>query len=227
MGLRDRERFAMAINVLATAFERELDEPLLEAYWMALDDLPIDVIERAVKRSIRELEYFPKPAQLRKLEAPMKAEHRAVVAWRVVSKTAASTGAYASVSFDDPVTNATIRNMGGWHWLCERPAKDFDVWVRKDFERIYRALYESGVNGDSCKHLPGRTERDNIGSGPEVVTVSVGLPAPQLKLLGESSGPGKTHHLGQASVAEERQEDRSFGRQDLHRFIQKSFVVED
>lgn len=54
-----KERFVRAMNILAAAFDKEIDEGTLESYWMALEDMDILAIERATKLAIQNLEFFP------------------------------------------------------------------------------------------------------------------------------------------------------------------------
>ena len=224
--MNKKERFVRAMNILAAAFDKEIDEGTLESYWMALEDMDILAIERATKLAIQNLEFFPRPAHLRRSQSSMSPEARAIIAWQAVARASTTIGAYSSVDFDDPLTNATIRNLGGWYWLCKQPAKDINVWVRKNFEKVYAALASSGVNGDSVKHLPGLHERDNLEEAPEVTKVFTGLPEAKVKLLGDGNAAGQTRYLGEASQPEERQENRSVRQQDLHRFIKESFNME-
>ena len=225
--MSNRERFARAMNVLSAAFDKEIDEATLESYWMALEDMPIEDIERACKHAIQNLEFFPRPAHLRRSQAPMDPTSRAIVAWQSVVRTIATVGQYASVDFDDKLTNATIRNLGGWYWLCQQPEKEVKVWIRKNFEKIYASLASSGVTGDSVRHLPGLHERDNLDVTPEVTKVFTGLPGADIKLLGNGNGNNQAHHLGEAGQSKERQEDCEGRKQELHRFIQESFTMEE
>tara|TARA_R110000744_G_scaffold259191_1_gene374360 strand:- start:153 stop:830 length:678 start_codon:yes stop_codon:yes gene_type:complete len=225
--MNDGERFARAMNVLAAAFDKEIDEATLEAYWMALEDMDIEGIERACKHAIQNLEFFPRPAHLRRSQDTMDPSSRAIIAWQAVVRAIATVGQYASVDFDDKLTNATVRNLGGWYWLCQQPEKEVKVWVRKGFEKIYIALAGAGVTSESTQHLPGIHERDNLDVVPEVRSIFTGLPGTKVKLLGDGGVSNQTHHTGQASLSEERQADSSFGKQDVHRFIKESFVMEE
>jgi len=225
--MSDRERFARAMNVLSAAFDKEIDEATLESYWMALEDMDIEGIERACKHAIQNLEFFPRPAHLRRSQADMDPSARAIIAWQAVVRAVATIGQYSSVDFDDKLTNATVRNLGGWYWLCQQPEKEVKVWVRKNFEKIYVAMAGSGVTAESAEHLPGIHERDNLDVVPEVRSVFTGLPGTKIKLLGDGGGSSKAHYLREASQPEERQENCSFGQQDVHRFIQESFNVEE
>jgi len=227
MNNNDLGRFAQAMAALSAAFDKEIDESTVEAYWMSLEDMSIEAFEEACKLAMQNLEYFPRPAHLRRSQAGMGAESRSIIAWQSVVRAVATIGQYASVDFDDPITNATVRNLGGWYWLCQQPEKEVKVWIRKNFEKIYTALSGSGVTAESVRYLPGIHERDNLDVAPEVTKVFTGLPESKVKLLGDGNGTSKAHYLREACQPEERQEDSSFGPEDVHRFIKESFGVED
>lgn len=175
----EREQFASVILALAATFRVESSEALLEGYWMALEDLEIGAVRAAVRSAIRSCERMPTGSELRRLTGEMTSDMRAVHAWGAVQRAIASKGAYVSVDFDDPVVNATVRNLGGWQKLCAT-STDEAKWVRKDFERIYDALCSTGVTTEQAKYLTGIAERQNAAAGYEVqppVRVMVGLPA--------------------------------------------------
>ena len=132
---------------------------------MGLHDLDPQQLEKACMRALRESKFFPRPVELRQLAGTMPINERAIVAWGEVAKAVRGYGSYASVDFDDPVINASIRNMGGWQQLCAKSAEDFDVWCRKDFERIYAALCSSCVTEDAACYLVGRHEQLKQSAG--------------------------------------------------------------
>ncbi len=70
-------------------------------------------------------------------------------------------GAYSSVVFDDPVTQAVIiRSYGEWPGLCsECDAKDF----RREFVRTWVAYFRQGLQG--VGHLAGTVEITNRSNG--------------------------------------------------------------
>lgn len=174
----DRQRFAFAMEALAEAFQREMREATLHGYWLGLCDLPIESVEQATMRAIRKCQHMPRPAELRELAGDMTSEARGVIAWDSVQRAIGSRGSYASVCFDDPVVNATIRNLGGWQKLCATLTDEMK-WVRKDFERVYDALLSSGISEEAGAYLVGVTEQANLASGhpaPPAVLVATGLP---------------------------------------------------
>ena len=187
----DRRGFSNVMQLLAVTYDKEATVDLIEAYWAALKDLPLDDIKRSASQAMRRLEWMPKPAQLRKLAGDVEPDHRAAIAWEVVRKALNQHGTYRSVDFDDPVINATIRNLGGWIELGQKDSKDFDVWTRKEFERIYQAIYASGVTEEASAYLTGKTEHENAGryEVEPPVKVRLSLPPPNVKRLSSGTVP--------------------------------------
>ena len=68
----DAPRFAAMLTGLGEVFGRSLTSEVGEMYFRALSDMPLDVIQRAADRAVRESTFFPKPSELRSLAAPMR-----------------------------------------------------------------------------------------------------------------------------------------------------------
>lgn len=174
----DREQFAKLIGALAIATRVEADELLLEAYWMALEDLPIESVAIAAKRALRECKFFPMAVELREMSGEVSPADRAVLAWDAFQKAVHQHGYYDSVQFDDPAITATVRSLGGWIRVCELPVDEFDKWLRKDFERVYASYCRSGVSPEALEHLPGFFEKENGIKGATIkppVLIETGL----------------------------------------------------
>jgi uncharacterized protein DUF6475 len=163
----DRQQFALLVDALAANFGRDADAALLEGYWRALRDVPIEAVEKAVDAALAQCKHMPRGVELRELAGEMPVSTRAVQAWEAVRRAIAKHGVYRSVNFDDPVINATLRNLGGWQKLCATESEEAEKWLRKDFERIYSALCASGISAEQAQHLPGAHEQDAIGKGTE------------------------------------------------------------
>lgn len=164
----DRPAFIEAITVLATAFARELSEPLFEAYWIGLRDLTPMAVKEAVGRAINTSKFMPPPAELRELAGQMTPTNQAVHAWQAVLKAFATCGYYKSVDFDDPLINATLRNLGGWMRVIERMDEEGDKWIHKEFEATYKAFAATGVSSEMALPLQGFHEQQNVLTGHEV-----------------------------------------------------------
>lgn len=190
MNKNDDVRFVELMTILAASFRQEVGQATLEGYSIGLGDTPIDAIELAVKRAIRECKFFPSVAELRELAGEMRPEVRAVKAWDAFCKGAERYGYYTSVDFDDKAINATVRNLGGWMPLLDRIEKEGDVWVRKEFERVYAAMMSAGVSASEAFPLLGFHEQSNringyldfIGEPKKVLT---GLPPHRQGVLAE------------------------------------------
>ena len=64
---QDTTKFAKLLAILGDTFAEPISELRIETYFEALSDMPIAKVQNAVKRAIRELDFFPKPAELRRL----------------------------------------------------------------------------------------------------------------------------------------------------------------
>lgn len=180
--MSEKLRFGELIEALAASFGREADEALLTGYWLGLQSLGLPAIERAVARAIAECEFMPKPVELRRLAGDLSPKVRAVKAWESFEQSMRTVGAYNSVDFEDPILNATIRNLGGWPYLCQRETEELNRFIRPRFEGVYAAFWESGVGVDASQYLIGLSEQSNASHGFEVeppVKVAAALPVPE------------------------------------------------
>ena len=153
------------IAALAANFDREADEAMFQSYEMGLDDLPLADVKRAIIRSIKESTFMPRVAELRALAGVVPPVNRAVKAWEVFERTVVRLGYTASVNFDDPVINATVRALGGWERCCGLTVEEFDKWLRKDFERTYIALMSTGLSAEAAGPLLGFHDQSNACHG--------------------------------------------------------------
>lgn len=130
---------------------------------MALADLPVDTIEFALLDFMKRSTLFPTPAAIRKhaLDAEgLSDEERSLLAWDSVRKAISSAGSYYTVSFEDTIINATIRQMGGWVKLCDTPPKELK-WTGKEFCKRYEIICRAGVGDPSP--LPGIIQHNGDG----------------------------------------------------------------
>lgn len=174
------ERLVELVAGLCEAFNRKPSQATFMAYEIGLEDMPIEAIEFSVRRALRESRFMPSPAELRELGGEPTSEDRAVLAWNSVLK-AVPLGPYKHVSFvDDRITNATIRNLGGWPTFLERfSGAESEKWVRKEFIDAYRTLHRSQVDGEICRPLPGLaggTFADGRVHLPPIVAIETHLP---------------------------------------------------
>ena len=134
----DKRQFAQMLEVMAESFHKEASEAMVNGYWIALQDLPMREVSLGIQDALRTCEYMPRPATIRRLSGKpeLGSDHRAALAWQAVRVALSRHGTYKSVEFDDPIINSCIRNLGGWVALGQKSADDFDIWTRKQFERV-------------------------------------------------------------------------------------------
>lgn len=77
----DEGPFAVLITSLAAAFGKDPEPALVDAYFMALEDLKIHDVEAACKEAVRTCEFFPRPVQLRRLAGEPDTKTKALGAW--------------------------------------------------------------------------------------------------------------------------------------------------
>lgn len=190
----DKGRFGMAIGALAEAYRQTITAATVRAYELGLDDLPIEAIEGAVRRALRQCKFMPAPIELRELSGEVNGSNRAVLAWGAFEQAVIVHGGYKSVCFDDPLINATVRNLGGWQRCCEMPADEFDKWLRKDFLKAYEAIEAAGVGPEGGYPLVGIIEQENgirgqFHDSQKVIMVETGLPGSSRQLPAPKAKP--------------------------------------
>ena len=105
----DFSRFRSVLAGMAKLYERELDAPLLDAYWLALRDWPLAEFEQAAGHLMRSARFMPRPADftdLRKAARMTSSEAFAVAlqhgrgAWRAGPAV--------------PEVERAVQGIGGW-----------------------------------------------------------------------------------------------------------------
>ena len=64
----DGTAFNTVLDRLSAVFSKEVTDPMREAYWGALRDLPLPLIEERARAHARFGKFFPKPFELRPKE---------------------------------------------------------------------------------------------------------------------------------------------------------------
>lgn len=132
------KNFKAAIAALASTFGRVVEPAMLKGYEIGLADLTDDQLAGAMAIALREARFMPSPAELRDfVGAGTKAG--GLVAWDAVRGAMRRYGYTSSVDFG-PLTNAVVRNLGGWRRLDDTPTAELETWTRKEFLRVYELL---------------------------------------------------------------------------------------
>jgi hypothetical protein len=166
----------LALVALFATFDREPTDDLVRGYMMGLSGMTVEQIQTAVRRSIMEMKFLPKPAELRELGGAEKhGEARAMAAWLDVLK-ALSKGPYRHIDFQDSLCNAVIRNMGGWPSFCSRFSDaESEKWTRLEFIRCYSAFARTSVTGEAIAPLQGLNQvevRNGVTGDPVPVLIT-------------------------------------------------------
>jgi len=173
----DLRRFSAEMMALSELYNRDMSETLLELYFEALRQYPIQEVVGAVRVHIKHRDqgqYFPKPADLiRLIEGDTQTQ--AMVAWDNAVKAMMEIGQYTSVQFEDPILGKVILDMGGWPEFYDWPAKEMP-FKKKEFMDRYRAYAGRGTT-ENPGPLIGLYAKTNIETGfPVAPHVLIGAP---------------------------------------------------
>lgn len=167
------ERIADVVTMMGEAWRQKITPATMLTFSAGTEDILIDDVERGAVRSIRECQFMPSVFELRQLcgtkPDSVSPKDRPTLAWCDVRTAIRKVGGYESPKFDDPVINATIREMGGWVALCDSTSDEL-VWREKDFLRIYAALATCRLPDERTERLTGIIEKTN-GAPTDVVEV--------------------------------------------------------
>lgn len=173
----DLERFATAITALAGAFRVEVSEPLIEGFWLGLQDLEWEKFRTAVNRCIANAQHFPRPVEIRAAAGGQTAEMRSLLAWEAVRGAIRQHGAYRTVYFSDPAATAAVRSLGGWVGLCGRTTDELDKFVGREWRAAYEEFSAAGITQDMARPLDGiwssHSQVDADSVRPRLVSIGV------------------------------------------------------
>ena len=157
-----------AVSVLAASFGREATELTYEAYRLGLADLTDEQVNAACGRAVRECEFMPPPAVLRKLAGCQSQADLPALAWQDFMR-ATTLGPYRHVDFADRAINATVRNLGGWVQMFDRLTDaESEKWLRKEFLDAYEVLARRECGGEEGAPLRGLLEVERDAKGKMV-----------------------------------------------------------
>lgn len=128
----DFRRFHALLTGMAKLYEREIDDVVLDAYWLALRDWPLQEFEAGAAQLMRTAKFMPRPADftaLRKAALPTKGE-----AWAAVLQHLK--GGYRNGAGLTPEIDAAVRPLGGYKALAFMPLGEMH-WQEKRFSEHY------------------------------------------------------------------------------------------
>jgi hypothetical protein len=162
----DFEAFAGLMAVLEEVFGKEFTPQLVEIYFRALADFPIERIAAAVDEAVRTLKFFPKPAELVEL-IERSPDDQAEDAWGQFWLAVTRCGTYRSLYCEDGVLAEVIRRQcGSWADAGNIPRPEYDPpghqILRKNILSAYRDLARQGQRWDP--YLVDKFEADNLAT---------------------------------------------------------------
>lgn len=173
----EAERLYTSVSMAVMALNGSVDQTLLAGFRLGLRGIDVGRIEAACERAVQTMERMPKPADLRRLAGERTPEQAALVAWEKACHAVSVMGPYKTVNFDDGVTNAVIRSLGGWPEFCGRFAGDEEEkWIRHEFLKAYAAM---PTGDEATRPLPGLARVEASGG-------RVQSPRPRLVVTGLS-----------------------------------------
>lgn len=163
----DFDRFEILIQGVAECYGQTLSAQGIALRFKLLEQFSLSEVEKAALSIMATRKYttMPVPADFLEHINGGAAEDKAEVETGKVLAAIGKHGGYASVVFDDAVTQAVIvQAYGGWPKLCtDCGVEESEHWFRKNFAKTWAAFARQGVK--CTGHLPGIIEISNHGNG--------------------------------------------------------------
>lgn len=156
----DFPRFRAVMAGMAKVYEREIDGPLLDAYWLALRDWSLADFEAAAGHLMATSEFMPRPAAfsaLRKAARPSPVE-----AWDLARRSLQWTvNGYVEAPGIDPLVAKALRSIGGANALamCDEDKLHF---LERRFVQVYESLQDSNDTRQALPQIAGPAARPRL-----------------------------------------------------------------
>lgn len=195
----DAGQFAAVMQGVFAIQRADLSEAVLAIWWAAMKPYDFAAVKDALNRHVVDPDlgrFLPKPADVIKLIGGSKKD-AAMLGWSKVQQATLTVGAYQSVTFDDPIVNAVLADMGGWVELCRTQA-DAMPFKGNEFIARYQGYRMKGQIESWPAKLLGITDMTNASKGyADGDPVLIGNQ--QLALTVLRNGAGKALQIGKAS----------------------------
>ena len=163
----DFDRFDVLMQGVAECYGQTLSAQGVALRFKLLEAFSLPEVENAMLSIMASRKYtsMPVPADFLEHIGGGSAEDKAEVEAGKVLAAIGKHGAYASVVFDDAVTQAVIvQAYGGWPRLCaDCGVEESEHWFRKNFAKTWAAYSRQGVKQSG--RLPGLFEIANRSNG--------------------------------------------------------------
>ena len=163
----DFKSFSELVQGVAECYGQSLSAQGVALRFKLLEQFDMAEVRQAALSIMATRTYtsMPTPADCLEHISGGSAEDKAEVEAGKVLAAIGKHGAYASVLFDDAVTQAVIvQAYGGWPKLCaDCGVEESEHWFRKNFAKTWAAYSRQGVKQSG--HLPGLFEITNYSNG--------------------------------------------------------------
>jgi hypothetical protein len=163
----DFKRFSALIQGVAECYSQSLSAQGIALRFKMLEQFDFAEVQNAAYSVMVTRKYtsMPTPADFLEHISGGNPEDKAEVEAGKVLEAIGRHGAYASVVFDDAVTQAVIvQAYGGWPKLCAVcGVEESEHWFRKNFAKTWAAYSRQGVK--QASYLPGIFESTNCSNG--------------------------------------------------------------
>lgn len=162
--MASKQKIAAVVAMLCEAFNRKPSAATFKAYEVGLAGLTDEQINQAANAVLTDSgEFMPTPGQLRAMAVTggVGYESQADTAWALLCLAIDRFGSAKSVNFRDALINATVRFMGGWEFVCQRPVEEFEKWTKKAFLETYVRFMRHGCPTELTGYLIGSNEKAN------------------------------------------------------------------
>lgn len=177
MQVSDFATFRALMTALGKVYEREIDAPLLDAYWLALEVWSIEDFGAAAKHLMRWGRFFPRPSDFEDLRR--SATQRDVIeAWETARRTARNAISLGRVRTDvtsgDPLIDRAVAAIGGYGtialcdsaWLHALERRFLDAYSEsRDVAAVRAALPHLASQEPRLLHAEDRSA-GSIGTAP-------------------------------------------------------------
>ena len=159
-------QFARLMVMLYEAYPAmRLREGTTRVYAQQLGDLSLAEVEAAMGAAIRESEFLPTVAAIRRQAQPAT-EEAGILAWAGLLRAAAVVGGWASLDVEDQATaEAVERVFGGWPAVCRLEEGPALAQARQAFLAAYRDARRTarGRPQGRARRLSGACEAERLG----------------------------------------------------------------
>ena len=191
----DFNPFSELIQAVAECYGQTLSAQGVALRFKLLEQFEFAEVQKAALSVMATRKYtsMPTPADFLEHMSGGAAEDKAEVEAGKVLSAVSAYGGYASVVFDNPVTQAVIvQAYGGWVKLCaDCGVEESEKWFRKDFAKTWAAYSRQGVK--QFGSLPGLIEITNHSNGQYEHI-------PQPKLIGDPAKAQAVLEAGKESA---------------------------